>query len=211
MRHRVAGRKLSRHTQHRRWMFRNMLVSLLDHERLRTTLAKAKELRVWADKIITLGKRNDLHARRQAFALLRSEDIVKKLFDEIAPRFKDRQGGYTRIYRIGWRQGDAAPLSLIEFVTAAPTEEKKKSAVKKAKEALKKVTPKGKGVEEKEEKAKKEPEPKKPKEAKAPKAGAKKEEKKKEVKGKEAKVKEVKAKQTKGESAKGKETKKKEK
>jgi large subunit ribosomal protein L17 len=188
-----------------------MLVSLLDHERLRTTLAKAKELRMWADKIITLGKRNDLHARRQAFAVLRSEDIVKKLFGEIAPRFKDRQGGYTRIYRIGWRHGDAAPLSLIELVTAAPTVEKKKSAVKKAKEALKKVTPKGKGVEEKEEKAKKEAEPKKLKEAKAPKAGAKKEEKKKEVKGKEAKVKEVKAKQTKGESAKGKETKKKEK
>jgi large subunit ribosomal protein L17 len=122
---------------------------------LRTTLAKAKELRMWADKIITLGKRNDLHARRQAFAVLRSEDIVKKLFGEIAPRFKDRQGGYTRIYRIGWRHGDAAPLSLIELVTAAPTVEKKKSAVKKAKEALKKVTSKGKGVEDKEEKAKK--------------------------------------------------------
>jgi large subunit ribosomal protein L17 len=161
-------------------MFRNMLVSLLDHERLETTLAKAKSFG-WADKIITLGKRNDLHARRQAFALLRSEDIVKKLFGEIAPRFKDRPGGYTRIYRTGWRQGDAAPLSLIEWVTAAPTEEKKKSAVKKAKEALKKVAPKGKGVEEKEEKAKKEPEGKKPKEAKAPKAAAKKEEKKKEV------------------------------
>jgi len=188
-----------------------MLVSLLDHERLRTTLAKAKELRVWADKIITLGKRNDLHARRQAFALLRSEDIVKKLFGEIAPRFKDRQGGYTRIYRMGWRQGDAAPLSLIELVTTAQTEEKKKSAVKKAKEALKKVAPKGKEVEEKGEKVKKEPEGKKPKEAKAPKAAAKKEEKKKEVKGKEAKAKEVKAKPTKGESAKGKETKKKEK
>jgi large subunit ribosomal protein L17 len=211
MRHRVAGRKLSRHTQHRRWMFRNMLVSLLDHERLRTTLAKAKELRSWADKIITLGKRNDLHARRQAFALLRSEDIVKKLFVEIAPRFKDRQGGYTRIYRMGWRQGDAAPLSLIEWVTTAPTEEKKKSTVKRAKEALKKVTPKGKDVEEKGEKVRKEPEGKKQKEAKAPKAGAKKEEKKKEVKGKEAKVKEVKGKSTKGESAKGKETKKKEK
>jgi len=208
MRHRVAGRKLSRHTQHRRWMFRNMLVSLLDHERLRTTLAKAKELRMWADKIITLGKRNDLHARRQAFALLRSEDIVKKLFGEIAPRFKDRQGGYTRIYRIGWRHGDAAPLSLIELVTAAQTEGKKKSAVKKAKEALKKVTPKGKGVEEKEEKAKKEHEPKKPKEAKAPKAGAKKEEKKKEVKQKEGKVKETKEKKVKGKEARRKETKK---
>jgi len=211
MRHRVAGRKLSRHTQHRRWMFRNMLVSLLDHERLKTTLAKAKELRMWADKIITLGKRNDLHARRQAFALLRSEDIVKKLFEEIAPRFKDRQGGYTRIYRIGWRRGDAAPLSLIELVPAAPTGEKKKSTVKKAKEALKKVVPKGKGVEEKEEKARKEPEAKEPKEAKAPKAAAKKEDKKKEMKGKEGEVKEARAKQTKGERAKGKETKKKEK
>ena len=208
MRHRVAGRKLSRHTQHRRWMFRNMLVSLLDHERLKTTLAKAKELRMWADKIITLGKRNDLHARRQAFALLRSEDIVKKLFEEIAPRFKDRPGGYTRIYRIGWRRGDAAPLSLIELVTAAPTGEKKKSAVKKAKEALKKVVPKGKGVEGKGEKARKEPEAKEPK---APKAAAKKEDKKKEMKGKEGEVKEARAKQTKGERAKGKETKKKEK
>jgi len=209
MRHRVAGRKLSRHTQHRRWMFRNMLVSLLDHERLRTTLAKAKELRMWADKIITLGKRNDLHARRQAFALLRSEDIVKKLFGEIAPRFKDRQGGYTRIYRMGWRQGDAAPLSLIELVTTAPTEEKKKSAVKKAKEALKKVAPKGKDLEEKEEKAKKEPEGKKPKEAKAPKAGAKKEEKKKEVKGKEVRGKETKDKKAKDKEERRKETKKK--
>jgi len=186
-----------------------MLVSLLDHERLRTTLAKAKELRVWADKIITLGKRNDLHARRQAFALLRSEDIVKKLFGEIAPRFKDRQGGYTRIYRMGWRQGDAAPLSLIELVTTAPTEEKKKSAVKKAKEALKKVAPKGKEVEEKEEKAKKEPEGKKPKEAKAPKAGAKKEEKKKEVKGKEVRGKETKDKKAKDKEERRKETKKK--
>jgi len=186
-----------------------MLVSLLDHERLRTTLAKAKELRVWADKIITLGKRNDLHARRQAFALLRSEDIVKKLFGEIAPRFKDRQGGYTRIYRMGWRHGDAAPLSLIELVTVAPTEEKKKSAVKKAKEALKKVAPKGKEVEEKEEKAKKEPEGKKPKEAKAPKAGAKKEEKKKEVKGKDVRGKETKDKKAKDKKERRKETKKK--
>src|SRR4030043_827711 len=117
MRHRVAGRKLSRHTQHRKLMFRNMLVSLLQYERIKTTLAKGKELRSWADKIITLGKKNNLHARRQAFALLRSEDIVKKLFGEIAPRFKDRQGGYTRVYRMGWRQGDAAPLSLIELGT----------------------------------------------------------------------------------------------
>ena len=91
MRHRVAGRKLSRHSQHRKLMFRNMLVSLLEHERIQTTISKAKELRSMADKIITLGKKGSLHARRRAFALLRNESIVKKLFDEIAPRFKDRQ------------------------------------------------------------------------------------------------------------------------
>ena len=156
MRHRVAGRKLSRHTQHRELMFRNMVVSLLQHERITTTLAKAKELRSWVDKIITLGKRDDLHARRQAFAVLRDEGIVKKLFQEIAPQFKDREGGYTRIYKMGWRQGDAAPLSLIELLTFSPPKEKKKSTVTKAKEALKKVTPKrtGKKKEQGEKKAK---------------------------------------------------------
>ena len=155
MRHRVAGRKLSRPTQHRELMFRNMVVSLLEHERVRTTSPKAKELRSWADKIITLGKKGTLHARRQAFALLRNEGIVKKLFDEIAPRMKDRQGGYTRIYKVGWRAGDAAPLSLIELVGIAAPEEKKKSAVKKAKEALKKVTFGRKGKKLKEEKKEK--------------------------------------------------------
>ncbi len=149
MRHRVAGRKLSRHTQHRELMFRNMLVSLLQYERIKTTLAKGKELRSWADKIITLGKKGTLHARRQAFALLRNEGIVKKLFDEIAPKFKDREGGYTRVYRLGWRQGDGAPLSLVELVTYSAPEEKKKSTIKKAKEVLEKVTPKKKGKEEK--------------------------------------------------------------
>ena len=160
MRHRVAGRKLSRHTQHRMLMFRNMLVSLLDHERIKTTLPKAKELRSWADKMVTLGKKGTLHARRQAFSLLRDEGIVKKLFDEIAPRFKDRPGGYTRIYKMGWRQGDAAPLSLVELVTLAKGEEKKKSAVKKAKEVLKKVAP---GRKKKEEGKEKKPEKKAPK------------------------------------------------
>ena len=137
MRHRVAGRKLSRHTQHRELMFRNMLVSLLQYERIKTTLAKGKELRSWADKIISLGKQGTLHARRRAFALLRDKGIVKKLFDEIAPRFKDREGGYTRVYKLGWRQGDGAPLSLVELVTYAAPEEKKKSTIKKAKEILK--------------------------------------------------------------------------
>lgn len=161
MRHRVAGRKLSRHTQHRKLMFRNMVVSLLQYERIKTTLAKGKELRSWADKIITLGKKGTLHARRQAFALLRNEGIVKKLFDEIAPKFKDREGGYTRVYRLGWRQGDGAPLSLVELVTYALPKEKKKSTMTKAKEVLEKVTPKKKAKVEKKEKEKKEKKAKK--------------------------------------------------
>jgi len=154
MRHRVAGRKLSRHTQHRELMFRNMLVSLLEHERIKTTLAKAKELRSWADRIITLGKKTNLQARRQAFALLRNKGIVKKLFDKIAPQLKEREGGYTRIYKMGWRQGDGAPLSLVELVTYTAPEEKKKSTITKAKEAIEKVTPKRKGKEEKKQKEK---------------------------------------------------------
>jgi large subunit ribosomal protein L17 len=131
-----------------------MLVSLLQHERIKTTLAKGKELRGWVDKIITLGKKNNLHARRQAFALLRNEGIVKKLFDKIAPQLKDREGGYTRIYKMGWRQGDGSPLSLVELVSFSPAKEKKKSTVEKAKEVLGKVTPKRKGKEEKKEKEK---------------------------------------------------------
>ena len=152
MRHRVAGRKLSRHTKHRELMFRNMLVSLLQHQRIKTTLAKGKELRSWADKMITLGKKGTLHARRQAFAYLRNETVVKKLFDEIAPKMKERGGGYTRIYKMGWRQGDGAPLSLVELVTFVHAEEKKKSTVEKAKEVLGKVTPKRKEKKEKKEK-----------------------------------------------------------
>ena len=157
MRHRVAGRKLSRHTQHRELMFRNMLVSLLQHERIKTTLAKGKELRSWADRIISLGKQGTLHARRRAFALLRNEGIVKKLFDEIAPKLKNREGGYTRVFKLGWRQGDGAPLSLVELVTYAAPEEKKKSTITKAKEVLEKVTPrkKGKGKRKKRRKRRK--------------------------------------------------------
>jgi large subunit ribosomal protein L17 len=174
MRHRVAGRKLSRHTRHRELMFRNMVVSLLQHERIKTTLAKGKELRGWADRIIGLGKQGTLHARRRAFALLRDEGIVKRLFDEIAPKFKDREGGYTRIYRLGWRQGDGAPLSLVELVTFAHPEEKKKSTITKAKEALGKVAPKkkekveekGKGKEKEKEKGREKKEKKVKKEEK---------------------------------------------
>lgn len=156
MRHHVAGRKLSRHTQHRELMFRNMVVSLLEHERIKTTLAKGKELQGWVDKIITLGKKNNLHARRQAFALLRDETIVKKLFDKIAPQLKEREGGYTRIYKMGWRQGDGAPLSLVELVTFSQAEQKKKSTIEKAKEVLGKVTPKKKEKGEEKVKEKKE-------------------------------------------------------
>jgi large subunit ribosomal protein L17 len=122
-----------------------MLVSLLQHERIRTTLAKGKEFRGWVDRMITLGKKGTLHARRQAFALLRNHESVKKLFDEIAPKLKDREGGYTRIYKMGWRQGDGAPLSLVELATFSHPEEKKKSPVTKAKETLEKVVPKRKG------------------------------------------------------------------
>jgi large subunit ribosomal protein L17 len=184
MRHRVAGRKLSRHTQHRELMFRNMLVSLFDHERIKTTLPKAKELRILADKIITLGKKDNLHARRRVFALLRSREIVKKLFDDIAPRFKERAGGYTRIYKIGWRQGDAAPLSLIELVTLGTKTEGKKptGTVEKAKAVLKKVTPKKKEKKKETEKgakaekgAKKEKKEKKEGKKEIPKAKSKKE------------------------------------
>jgi large subunit ribosomal protein L17 len=135
-----------------------MLVSLLQHERIRTTLAKAKEFRGWADRMITLGKKGTLHARRQAFAFLRNHEMVKKLFDEIAPKLKDREGGYTRIYKMGWRQGDGAPLSLVELVTFSHPEEKKKSTVTKAKETLEKVVPKKKGKEEKKEKKEEEKE-----------------------------------------------------
>jgi large subunit ribosomal protein L17 len=157
-----------------------MLGSLLQHERIKTTLAKGKELRGWVDKIITLGKKGTLHARRQAFALLRDEGIVKKLFDEIAPKFKDREGGYTRIYKMGWRHGDGAPLSLVELVTFSPAVAKK-SPVKKAKEVLEKVAPKKKGKEEK--KGKREEEKEKGKEK--PKEKEKKEKKEKKVKKEE--------------------------
>jgi large subunit ribosomal protein L17 len=143
-----------------------MLVSLLQHERIKTTLAKGKELRSWADRIISLGKRGTLHARRRAFALLRDKAVVKKLFDEIAPKLKDRQGGYTRVYKLGWRQGDAAPLSLVELVTFAHPEEKKRSTITKAKEVLEKVTPKKKEKVEKKEKAKEKPKEKEKKERK---------------------------------------------
>jgi large subunit ribosomal protein L17 len=115
MRHLKSGRKLNRSSSHRRALFRNMVTALLQHEHLQTTDAKAKELRRWAERIITLGKRGTLHARRQALAFVRSRAVVAKLFDDIGPRFSTRPGGYTRITKLGTRRGDAAPLSLIEL------------------------------------------------------------------------------------------------
>jgi len=116
MRHRKAGRKLNRTASHRKAMLRNIVTSILEHERIVTTVPKAKEARRVTEKMITLGKRGDLHARRQAMAYIRSKGIVAKLFDEISNQYADRQGGYTRIIRTGNRYGDAAPMAIVELV-----------------------------------------------------------------------------------------------
>jgi len=121
MRHGVAGRKLGVTSTHRAAMFRNMAVALLKHEQITTTLPKAKELRPVAEKLITLGKRGGLHARRQAFAQLRDDVIVRKLFDDLAPRYKARPGGYCRVLKAGVRYGDAADMAVIELVDRDPS------------------------------------------------------------------------------------------
>lgn len=135
MRHSKAGRRLGRKTSHREAMFRNMVTSLLDHGKITTTDAKAKEIRVVAERMITLGKRGDLHSMRMAASVIREKTVVAKLFSTIAPRYKERLGGYTRIIKLGIRQGDAAPVSLIELVE----EEIKPSKVKSAPVASAKV------------------------------------------------------------------------
>ncbi len=116
MRHKKAGRKLNRNAAHRKAMMRNIVTSLLEHERIVTTVPKAKEARRMTEKMITLGKRGDLHARRQAMAYIRSKSIVAKLFDELSGQYSDRMGGYTRIIRTGNRTGDAAPMAILELV-----------------------------------------------------------------------------------------------
>lgn len=116
MRHNKSGRRLGRTTSHRVAMFRNMVTSLLSNERIVTTDAKAKEIRCVAEKMITLGKRGDLHAHRQAASYIREKSVVTKLFSTIAPRYLNRQGGYTRIIKLGQRSGDAASMSVIELV-----------------------------------------------------------------------------------------------
>lgn len=116
MRHGNRGRKLNRTASHRKAMFANMSAALIKHEQIVTTLPKAKDLRPIVEKLVTLGKRGDLHARRQAIAQIRDEAQVKKLFDVLGPRYAERQGGYIRIMKAGFRYGDNAPLAVIEFV-----------------------------------------------------------------------------------------------
>jgi large subunit ribosomal protein L17 len=128
MRHRKSGVKLNRTTSHRQAMFRNMVTSLLKHDRIKTTDAKAKELRRWADHIVSLAKRGDLHARRLAMSIVREKEVVHKIFEEAAERFGSINGGYTRIVKIGRRPGDAAAMTLVELVTsdsAKPAKAKK--------------------------------------------------------------------------------------
>lgn len=147
MRHRNGNRKLSRNTSHRRALLRNLVTDFLDHGRLMTTLPKAKEVRPLAEKMITLGKRDNLHARRQVQAFLLREAIAKKVFDTIAPRFADRNGGYSRIIKLGNRQGDGADLAIIELL-GSELEVKK---AEKAAQAKEKQEKKGGKSEEKEE------------------------------------------------------------
>ncbi len=120
MRHRKAGRKLNRTASHRKAMFANMAAALIEHEQIVTTLPKAKELRPIMDKLITLAKRGDLHARRQAISRVRDKAMVGKLFETLGPRFEGRNGGYVRVMRAGYRYGDNAPRAVIEFVDRDP-------------------------------------------------------------------------------------------
>ena len=137
MRHLVSGRKLNRTASHRRAMFSNMAVSILDKERITTTLPKAKEVRCVVERLITYGKKGDLHGRRLAARRIGDETVLKKLFDDIAPGYKDREGGYTRIVKIDDRKGDKAPMAIIELVgrgsqDAVRKRSKKKSSAPKA-------------------------------------------------------------------------------
>ncbi|WP_319583789.1 50S ribosomal protein L17 [uncultured Pseudodesulfovibrio sp.] len=162
MRHRKSGRKLNRSNTHRAAMFKNMVRALLTYEQIRTTEAKAKELRRIADKLITLAIRNDLHSRRQAYKVLGSHQMVQRLFDEIGPRFAEGQGGYTRIVKMSQpRKGDCAPMVIIELTKKASEasaeapakEEPKKAPAKKAEKPAKKEEPKAEETPEAAEKA----------------------------------------------------------
>jgi large subunit ribosomal protein L17 len=135
MRHLKSGRQLSRNSSHRWALMRNLITALLREEKIKTTDPKAKELRRWVDRVITLGKRGDLHARRQAAAIIFDKTVVKKLFDTIGPRFKDRPGGFTRIVKLGIRHGDAAQMALIELVGTEANAEAASGGAKKGRRA----------------------------------------------------------------------------
>ncbi len=128
MKHRKAGRKLNRTSSHRWSMLRNLVTSLLEHEKIQTTDAKAKEARRVAEKMITLGKRGDLHSMRQALAVIKKREVVRKVFDTLAVRYRERPGGYLRVIKAGRRIGDGAPISVIELI---PEESSKKTTTKK--------------------------------------------------------------------------------
>ena len=156
MRHRKAGLKLSRTTSHLNAMFRNLVTSLFKHDRIRTTDTKAKELRRWADHIVTLAKRGDLHARRQALAIVQENAVVHKIFEKAAERYGSTAGGYTRLVKIGPRPGDAADMTLVELIGSEAERKTKKKAKKKAtakaapakKKAVPASAPKAKATEE---------------------------------------------------------------
>jgi large subunit ribosomal protein L17 len=120
MRHGLSGRKLGRPSGHRRALFANLAAALIKHEQIKTTLPKAKDLRPYVEKLVTLGKRGDQHARRQAYAVLRNEAATSKLFGPLAERYKERKGGYTRVLKAGFRYGDMAPMAVIEFIDRDP-------------------------------------------------------------------------------------------
>ncbi len=166
MRHRSAKVRLSRHTSHRLAMMRNLVTSLIEHERVETTLPKARELKRIADRMITLGKEGTLHARRRALKVIRTKDAVSKLFTELATRFKERSGGYTRLYKLGFRQGDAAPMAIVEYLGFAlkvveESPKGKKKAI--ASKVSKKSPPKEEAKEKKVKKTTKADKPKKTK------------------------------------------------
>ncbi len=185
MRHRVAHRKLGRTSEHRLSLLRNLTSALILHERIRTTLAKAKELRPFAERLVTLGKKDSLHARRQALKVIPRKNVVAKLFNEISPRFAERPGGYTRILKLDPRKGDGAEMAFIEFVdyefsptkeaaTGKKPKEDKKSKKKEAKEKKESKAEKAKPKETEEQPAAKKKAAKKTATKKATKKTAKK-------------------------------------
>jgi large subunit ribosomal protein L17 len=157
MRHQKKTLKLGRTAEHRKALLANQVCSLIEHRRIKTTLAKAKAVRPLAERMVTLGKNGSLHARRNALSILRQKDAVKKLFDEIAPRSTERNGGYTRIVRLGQRKSDSASMAFIEWVDAALIVEEKPAEEKKAKQ--KEAEPKPKSKKAKREEAKREEAP----------------------------------------------------